>query len=233
MMKSEKFAVFDVDDTLLGFKSLFDFARFYCRQVRPDIEFELWHGELQALAQKKGRSAANQAFYRLFEGCSVEVMNDLIRRWSDAYISQGLPVVSSSYQALLEHQSRAERVLFLSGSARIFLQPIADALGVTDLICTDLQVDQGRLTGATLGPAVIGEGKCTQLQRFIQDNELMAMLGTGYGDHASDAFFMQALGKGVVVGNDPLLMSLAEQSHWQIFPALPHTLISEFSRRVS
>ena len=223
-MNPQKFAVFDVDDTLLGFKSLFSFAEFFYRQHRaPQSEsFEQWHQHLQTLAKAKGREVANQMFYRLFAGTPMTTLEACLNDWANQF-GRGFPVVKSALQALQKHRKAGDRIVFLSGSATLFLQPFLSVIPADDILATELEVFDGRVTGNTKSAANIGQGKKHSLVSFMNQQELRSVDGVGYGDHISDQYFLSCLGKGYVVAGDPQMESLAKQNQWPILSAQTET----------
>jgi HAD superfamily hydrolase (TIGR01490 family) len=218
MMKTTQFAVFDVDNTVLGFKSLFEFARFYCEQSAVK-SFEVFEIEVKNRAKLYGREEANRHFYTLFADVPLKQLSELVELWSRQFWVAGWPLVGSTLTKLREHQQQGDNVIWLSGSATLFLEPLAAALGVDAVIASELEVIGGACTGRTIGMPVIGEGKLARLKSHLKEQSLFVEDGTGYGDHYSDKAFMEMLGRAYVVAGDPELEKIAKQQGWEILPS--------------
>lgn len=212
-----KFAVFDVDNTVLGFKSLFEFARFYCEKTQIKT-FYSFNSDIQRIAKEKGREAANKHFYTLFKGATHDQLNQLIERWATPYWATGWPLVSSTLFKLREHQDRCEKIIWLSGSATVFLEPLATAMNIDYILASELETDHNVYTGRTSGTSVIGQGKLERLIALLQREDLKPVNGVGYGDHLSDLPFLDLLGEAIVVAGDPELEAVAYSRNWEVIP---------------
>lgn len=62
--------------------------------------------------------------------------------------------------------------VFISGSMRPILSPVANYLGVKDILCAPLEfTDKGRLTGEIGTPQTIGSGKKEALIQFCNQKK--------------------------------------------------------------
>lgn len=90
---------------------------------------------------------------------------------------------------LEEHLRRGDTVVFVSASLAAYLQPLAEQLGVHDVIAVELAEQDGRLTGDLKRPNVRAEQKAVRLREWIASQvpdgrpvELWAY-GNSSGDH--------------------------------------------------
>src|SRR5690606_11325620 len=67
-----------------------------------------------------------------------------------------------------EHQSRGDTVVIVSSATQFQVERIAQELGIEDVLCTQLEVHEGRLTGMLHGEACYGEGKVRQAKEFCR-----------------------------------------------------------------
>src|SRR4051812_20052840 len=78
-----RYAFFDVDDTVIAIKSMFDFARlgFLTEGEEPHrfAEFERSFAELRARGES--REGLNRAYYRFFAGVRLAELEAAGRRW--------------------------------------------------------------------------------------------------------------------------------------------------------
>jgi phosphatidylglycerophosphatase C len=81
------------------------------------------------------------------------------------------------------HRAQGHTTVIVSASLHHYLDPVAEALGIDHVLCTDLEVEHGRLTGRLVG------GNC---RRAAKAERLLAWTGGlphelwAYGDSSGD-----------------------------------------------
>ena len=91
---------------------------------------------------------------------------------------------SDTLQALQQHLDAGDRVVLVSASFEVYLQPLAALLGVDDVLATRLDVRDGVVTGALDGPNCRGPEKVARLHDWLGDRSLVHV--EAYGDSAGD-----------------------------------------------
>lgn len=198
-------AVFDVDETLIRVKSMFEFLEF-ALQNHEGLEAGAakaasFVAELRKTAETKPRAEVNRDFYRYFKGWSADEVRQLARDWF-ATVNTATFYHPEVLRRFKEHRNLGHHTVFLSGSAELFLVPLAAFLKVDDLIAIHLEEDAfGRLTGEIEGIQTIGVGKKRALMRVIEQMGRPLEI-YGYGDHASDLPFLELCDHPIaIVGN--------------------------------
>ncbi|MBM3675528.1 MAG: HAD family hydrolase [Actinobacteria bacterium] len=81
------------------------------------------------------------------------------------------------------HRAEGHDIVVVSASLDVYLEPLGPELGVNHVICTSLEVVDGRVTGHLVGGNVRGPEKARRLRAWLGDGpvELWA-----YGDSAGD-----------------------------------------------
>ncbi|MFE4513143.1 HAD family hydrolase [Kitasatospora sp. NPDC056783] len=211
-------AFFDVDETLIGVKSMFRFLEFHLRrQGEPAGTYRGLTAELRAQAAAGvPRHEINRRYYRLYAGQKADLLRESGREWFAAEMAEGL-FVPETVEALDLHRAAGETVLLLSGSFFACLEPIATYLGVRGAIGTRPVVREGRLTGEVVTP-MIGATKAAAARAAAAVLGLDLAASTGYGDHISDLDLLRTVGRAVVVGDDPELAEHAARSGWSRLP---------------
>ncbi len=208
-LRNRNLAVFDVDETLIDCKSMFDFLQFALRRTlgrdAGGVVFIHLMEELQTARETAPREAVNRLFYSKLEGWRIADLEQLAEQWFQHRLHQSQPFfLSAVLAALRQHQAAGDDILFLSGSARFILAPMAQYLGVRHMQAIELELalDGASLTGNIAGLQTIGDGKAEALARFL--NSLPARPGviTGYGDHESDLPFLRKCERQRVVTAD-------------------------------
>lgn len=218
-------AFFDVDETVISVKSMFDFLRHWLEHSDDQRTYEAATAELHALAAAgRPRSEVNRAFYRGFAGTSYDDLLEEGRKWYAAYRLRPDAFVQATMDAIRAHRRDGDMTVLVSGSFEACLAPLAEELGV-DLALGTVPIvgADGRLTGDIERP-MIGEVKALAVQETIAAYGLDAADCFCYGDHASDLDMLQQVGHPCVIGADPVLAEHAGRLGWTRLPATPGPL---------
>ncbi|MFI0907241.1 HAD family hydrolase [Streptomyces sioyaensis] len=213
------FLVFcDVDETLIGCKSLLDFLGFHFTERYGAGGARHSSAVVDALCAQQAagasREEANRSFYRGWAGERVAEVAASGRRW---YAQRSrAPEFFRPYTraALRAHRARGAVIALVSGSFPAVLAPIAAAVGADYLLCARPDVRGGVFTGALDGGPVIGEGKRRlvreALSRYpdVDPEDCFA-----YGDHVSDLPMLTEVGHPVIVGDDAELAACLPRAY--------------------
>lgn len=220
-MSTSRFAFFDVDETLIGLKSMFSFRAFFHRQsLGPELgrlaEDEAQLGLLELLTKGASRLEVNRQFYRALQGRSQAAVCASARDWYANHRQLPGFFVQPVLDRLRAHQAQGVGVALVSGSCAEILGPLAQDLGVEHLLVTQLEVLGGVLTGEVVGMPAIGEGKRLLVQRFLQLRQVDPAQCYAYGDHLSDLPMLELVGHPVVVARNDDLMAMARSRRWTL-----------------
>lgn len=86
------------------------------------------------------------------------------------------------------HREQSHHLVMVSATLDVYLRPLADLLGFDDLLCTHLEVVDGKVTGKLIGVNVRAAEKARQLQALLGDTpyDLWA-----YGNSSGDYDMLQ------------------------------------------
>ncbi|MFJ6696357.1 HAD family hydrolase [Streptomyces sp. NPDC091272] len=204
-------AFFDVDETLIATKSMFDFWAYWTA---------LGHGRGADTRPVQGdRAARNRAHFRRYAGVPAAELEAAGRHWYAAYREGASAFVLRAVEALRGHRAAGRTVVLVSGSMRALVEPVARDLGADAVLCTELCADaRGVLTGEVERP-MIGAVKGAAARDLIRRSGAVADGCYAYGDHASDLPLLRAVGRPAVVGDDPDLADHALRAGWPQLPA--------------
>lgn len=225
MSNNKKFAFFDVDQTVVNFKTLIDFEEFWLSYQSSKKQTEEESNSLQKrkhfireTLRKLPRKQANLLFYEGFKGRSKNELSELIQLWFETLKKKpnkeyyNMVVISK----LKRLQKNNIEPVFVSGSFIELINKFAIELNVKNLLATRLTIESGIYTGEIIGNPVIGEGKKTAIKNFLQNFKVPPQDCYGFGDHVSDAPFLQYVGKSFIVKGDKQLEDLAKKRSWEI-----------------
>src|SRR3954466_9254719 len=152
-------AFFDVDRTLVSCNTgrlfLRDLRRrgeiSFFRALRALVWMAKYHLSLIDLQGVAARIAAD------WGGWVGRDFAERCRRWVEDDI---LPLVAPGARGAIErHRREGHLTAVLSTSSTYVTRPIAEALGIEEVMSTQFEVKEGRFTGRLVGPACVGKGK--------------------------------------------------------------------------
>lgn len=210
-------AFFDVDETLINIKSMFDFFEFWCHENNQHFKLESYMAHFRAEVKKgASREILNREYYRQFAGVSYQHLEDLAEKWFKLKIESRF-FIGSAVSSLKKHQDEKTYTVFVSGSMLPILSPIARYLGVNDILCAPIILDgSGVLTGEIGQPQTIGAGKKSAIINFCNLKKLKLSDCYAYGDDLSDIPMLEATGHPVCVGKYSALAKYAIEKNWPI-----------------
>ena len=122
-----------------------------------------------------------------FKGKTVAEMDD----WTNRWLAQDFPgqLQDWSMARLAEHKQAGHCCVMVSASPDIYLKRVAQQLGFDALLCTEMAVMDGRLTGDMQTPNCHGEQKVLRLKTWMAERfgaDSGAELVYAYGDTSGD-----------------------------------------------
>lgn len=219
-----RFAFFDVDETLVRFKSMFAFEAFWSCNVGPlsAVIGPLRHyrfASCMARYVKQGRSREliNALYYERFKGRSQSLIKKIIALWFEEVkrIPGGI-YISATLDEIHRHQREGTKIVLVSGSFYELLDPIAKELKVDHVLATRLQIIAGRYTGRIEQPQMIGIGKAFAIRSLLSQHEADPSICWAYGDHISDITMLEEVGHPNIVSCEPSMLALADKRGWRI-----------------
>jgi HAD superfamily hydrolase (TIGR01490 family) len=211
-------ALFDLDETLLS----------------GDSDYE-WGLHLARLGVVDGDTyrARNQEFYDQYRAGTIVIRDFLafqlyplsqfpraqLESWRAQFVADRiLPMIRPGARALLDRHRGGQR-LVITATNRFVTAPIAEALGVPDLLATELEEVDGRFTGRAAGTPCFREGKVVRLNQWLAARgERLADYAESwcYSDSANDIPLLSAVTRPVAVHPDSRLRAHAEACGWPI-----------------
>ncbi|MBS0468927.1 MAG: HAD family hydrolase [Proteobacteria bacterium] len=215
-----RLALFDLDHTLLPLDSDYEWGEFTSRIGWTDpVEF----------------SRRNQAFYDDYVAGRLDV-HDYVRFATEAVRLRGAaaaaeahaqfmrdvigPAIHDQARALLQrHVDAGDQVLIITATNEFITRPIAQALGVRELIATELARDaDGWITGEIQGEPCMRAGKVRRMEDWLAARGLswQDVDSTFYSDSMNDVPLLEKVNRPVATNPDARLRALAEQRGWPI-----------------
>lgn len=114
-----------------------------------------------------------------------------------------------------EHRAAGRAVVLATTTPYDLVKPLADLLGMDDVIATRHEVDgSGTYTGALAGPFVWSAGKLAAVRDWATEHAVDLAESYAYTDSVYDAPLLSAVGHPFVVNPDPRLVLMAAARRW-------------------
>ncbi|AEW98119.1 hypothetical protein SCATT_57480 [Streptantibioticus cattleyicolor NRRL 8057 = DSM 46488] len=217
-------AFFDVDETIVNAKTIFEFLRHHLAVAGDHGErYDAIRAQLHAMQSRVDRAEINRAYYRQYAGVEWERLIVEGRRWAREFLDRPDALISAGVDALRRHRNAGHLVVFVSGSFLPCVAPIADALGADRVLCTDPVIDDhGVMTGEIAVP-MIGPAKAAAATALMIEHGIDPVVCYAYGDHASDLPLLRSVGNPTVIGSDLVLRAAAHDAGWPVVASDPIT----------
>ena len=207
---------FDFDGTLIdGYSASALYAhRFKNFEIGP-VEF------LHTVRASLGGSLSEDAFEELLSrgirgwaGRSVQDIAEL----GDKLFLQGIAgtLFHGAWRAVKAHQRQGHTIAIATSATRFQVAPLARELGIEHVLCTELEDENGVLTGRVQGRTLWGPGKLAAVEAFADRQGLELSKSYGYANGDEDVPFLSAVGRPYAVNPQPALAKQAERGRWPV-----------------
>jgi len=212
-----KLALFDLDNTLLDGDSDYAWAQFL-------IEEGVLHADEY--------NAKNDYFYERYKDGSLDIHEFLdfqlaplarhpraqLDAWHNEFMRRKVrPMILPKAAALIARHADALTAI-VTATNRFITRPIADELGVGELIATDIEEVDGAFTGKPRGTPTFREGKITAVDEWLaaRGHRLADYESWFYSDSLNDLPLLERVTHPVAVDPDATLRAYATERKWPI-----------------
>ena len=218
-------AIFDLDNTLLAGDSDYLWGQFLVENGLVDGEFY---------------QRENQRFYDEYKSGNLDIFeflrfslqpladNDLdqllkLRTQFIAEVIQPL-ILPAAQQLLQKHRDQGHVLLIITATNYFVTAPIAETLGVENLIATDPEIINDRYTGKVSGIPSFREGKVKRLEAWLKQNGYNLASSWFYSDSHNDLPLLEIVTHPVAVDADDTLKQHAGTKGWPNISLRQNTL---------
>ncbi|ATJ83816.1 HAD family hydrolase [Halomonas beimenensis] len=210
-------AIFDLDNTLLSIDSDHAWG-----------EFLLEQGAVDPVAYKE----ANDRFMADYEAGTLDMAEFLavalkplaenspeqLAAWHQQFMASKIEphILPRGEELIARHRARGDTLLIITATNRFITGPIAERLGVDELIAVEPEMIDGRYTGRVSGVPSYREGKVTRLEQWLEGRELSLHDAWFYSDSHNDLALLERVDHPVAVDPDETLRQAAEERGWKI-----------------
>ncbi len=212
-------AFFDVDGTLAK-TTIVDYYVFFRRRKMSPLGGKLWLAAylvkcLYFIAvDRVNRSKFNEIFYRSYRGLSsaeIKALADACYR--TVFRPRRFP---QALACIEEHRRANHEIVLVTGSIDFLIQPLADELGIADLLAPSLLESQGRFTGELDSRPMSDGEKARRVRDFAAAAGIDLAHSHAYGDSVTDVAMLEAVGFPHAVNPDRGLARTARARGWSV-----------------
>jgi len=209
-------AFFDVDRTLVSCNT----GRLFLRDLRRRGEISFLRA-LRALGWMAKYHLSlidlQHVAVRLAEQMKGKLERDFADRCRAWVEKEVLPLVVPGARPQIEkHRAEGHVLAILSTSPTYVTRPLAEALGIDEVVSTQFEVEDGQFTGRLVGPACVGKGKVHWAEALGARREVDLAQSWFYTDSYTDLPMLERVGNRVVVNPDPRLRRTAKRRGWPV-----------------
>jgi putative phosphoserine phosphatase/1-acylglycerol-3-phosphate O-acyltransferase len=114
------------------------------------------------------------------------------------------------------HQRMGHTVAVASAASKYQIGPVARDLGIKQVLCTQLEADDGILTGRIAGKILWGNAKGAAVRAFARAERLRLASSYAYGNGYEDVAFLSSVGNPRALNPHPGLRQAAGAHGWPV-----------------
>jgi len=133
------------------------------------------------------------------------------------FLEQVCSRISAQARSAIEaHRTSGHRVILLTGSPELIVEPLAIYLKIEQVVAGRLETRDGTFTGRMIEPYPYGQGKRLTAERLAAEQDLNLAASFMYGDSPGDLPILEAVGHPHVVNPIRGMRRIARQRGWPI-----------------
>nr|WP_266100181.1 MULTISPECIES: HAD family hydrolase [unclassified Halomonas] len=210
-------AIFDLDNTLLSIDSDHAWGEFLVEQGAVDPVAYREANE-RFLADYNAGTLDMAAFLEMALKPLAENTPEQLAAWHQQFMASKIEphILPKAEELLARHRTKGDTLLIITATNRFITGPIAERLGVDDLIAVEPEMVDGRYTGRVDGVPSYREGKVIRLQAWLEAQDITMDGAWFYSDSHNDLPLLEKVDHPVAVDPDDTLRKVAEERHWRI-----------------
>ena len=210
-------AIFDLDNTLLSIDSDHAWGEFLLEQGAVDpVAYR--DANDRFMADYEAGTLDIHAFLAVALKPLADNSPEQLAAWHQQFMASKIEphILPKGEELVARHRSRGDTLLIITATNRFITGPIAERLGVDDLIAVEPEIVDGRYTGRVKGTPSYREGKVVRLDEWLADKDLTLDDAWFYSDSHNDLALLEKVDHPVAVDPDPSLREVAEARGWRI-----------------
>lgn len=209
-------AFFDLDGTILDTSSAKLFIKYLFQNRRIGVR-DLLEGASIGIIHRLGimntEKQVKQWVMKYKGQLESETLAE-VRQWFETDVK--FHIRKSMVHEMEMHRRQGGRLVILSAATDYICNIVKNHLSMDEVICTRLEVENGRFTGKLLNRYCYGEEKLARAITYCRYQGFPLDTAYCYGDSLADAHVMKKTRYPVCVDPDWRLLRLARKKEWRI-----------------
>ncbi|MEH6633872.1 MAG: HAD family hydrolase [Halioglobus sp.] len=210
-------AIFDLDNTLIGGDSDNLWGIFVCEQGLVDST-HFAERNAQFYQDYKAGSLDIDAYLRFALGPLIGHPKEQLDAWHRAFMAAKITpiMLPRAFELIADHRARGDELLIITATNLYITKPIADALGVPDILACEGEIKDGVYTGEPSGVPSYHAGKVTRLNQWLAGRDTTLAGAYFYSDSHNDLPLLELVDNPVAVDPDEKLLARAQEMGWPV-----------------
>jgi HAD superfamily hydrolase (TIGR01490 family) len=210
-------AIFDLDNTLIGGDSDHLWGQFVCERGLVDGDNFAAQNE-QFYEDYKSGKLDIEAYLRFALSPLVGHPQEELAAWHGDFMASKIePIMLPKAGQLIDHhRQRGHQLLVITATNHFITRPIADALGIDQLLACEAEIVDGFYTGEPQGVPSYHAGKVTRLYDWLEGHDTTLEDAWFYSDSHNDLPLLELVDNPVAVDPDDTLRARALELGWPV-----------------
>ena len=228
-------AIFDFDGTIIAGYSATVFIREQLRRgdLSPREFVELMSAMSNFGLGNLGFSGMMAINAQFMSGIEEQTYHEVGQK---LYTKQIARLIYPESRALVDaHLAKGHTVAVISSATPYQVEPAAADLGIEHVLCTHLEVKNGKFTGSVVRPTCFGQGKVDAAESLAKQSGSDLDDSFFYSDSTDDLLLLERVGKPVALNPNSKLDRIARDRHWPVanFGSRGRPSVGQFVRSVA
>jgi len=208
-------AIFDLDHTLINEDSDYLWGKYLVDNNIVDPDYY---------------KIKNEQFYKDYQTGTLDIEKYLsfslrplsehsikqLHLWRDDFVTNVIkPVIAKNTPQLIQkHKDKGHTLIIVSATNRFVTEPIANLLGISNLLSTEPEIINNQYTGKYIGIPTFKEGKIKALKQWMKIHDHNLDGSYFYSDSINDLPLLEITAHPIVVSPDEHLKAISLKNNW-------------------
>ncbi len=215
----QRLALFDLDNTLLAGDSDHAWGEFLIKQQLVDESSHRQKNDSFYQDYLDGELDIH-AYVAFTLGPILSYSADERAKLHEQFLQQAVQplLIDKAFDLVNAHKEQGDYTIIITATNSFITAPIAQLFGVEQLLATDVEMVDGRLSGRIAGIPCYQEGKVDKLNLWLKnsDTELTLANSIFYSDSINDLPLLEQVAEPIAVDPDEQLAKISAEKAWQL-----------------